>query len=185
MEVGFGTEPAYAGQVNSAQIILSHAGTPVLDLGDALTVEVTFAGTSIKLPVEANFEVGESGEPGDYRAWFIPTQPGTYTFHFTGTVEGEKVDQSFTSGPKTFSEVDDPSSIMFPAVDAPTTGELADRIDRESARASADVRAAESSASDAQDAASRARLVGFLGLLVGAIGVAGAVGALAAGRRGR
>jgi hypothetical protein len=183
MEVGFGAEPAYAGQPNSAQIILVHDGTPVVDLGDTLSVEVSFADQSIKLPVVPNFEIGEFGEPGDYRAWFIPTQPGKYTFRFTGTVDGEKVDQSFASGPKTFSEVDDPSSIMFPAVDAPTTTELADRIDRESARASEQVRAAEVDASDAKDAASGARLVGFLGLLVGAIGVAGAIGAFVEGRK--
>ena len=36
MEVGFGTEPAYVGQPNSVQIILSrHDGAdPILDLGD-------------------------------------------------------------------------------------------------------------------------------------------------------
>jgi hypothetical protein len=183
MEVGFGTEPAYAGQPNSAQIILVHDGKPVVDLGDTLSVEVLFADQSLKLPVVPNFEVGEFGEPGDYRAWFIPTQPGKYTFHFTGTVDGEKVDQSFTSGPKSFSEAEDPSSIMFPAVDAPTTTELSDRIDRESTRASEQVRAAEAIASDADDAASSARLVGFLGLLVGAIGVAGAIGAFVEGRK--
>lgn len=185
MEVGFGTEPALAGQPNSAQIILVHNGKPVVDLGDTLSVEVSFGDTSIKLPVEANFEVGESGEPGDYRAWFIPTQPGKYTFHFTGTVDGEDVDQSFTSGPKTFSEVDDPGSIMFPAVDAPTTSELADRIDRESGRVADQVKAAEARASDAKDDASRAGKIGFFALLVGAIGVAAAIGAFAAGRRTR
>jgi hypothetical protein len=185
MEVGFGTEPALAGEPNSAQIILVHDGRPVVDLGDTLSIEVSFGDTSVELPLEANFEVGEFGEPGDYRAWFIPTQPGRYTFHFTGTVDGEDVDQSFTSGPRTFSEVEDPSSIMFPAVHAPSTGELADRIDRESARVSEDIRAAEERASVAKDNASRAGKIGFFALLVGAIGVAAAIGAFAVGRRAR
>jgi hypothetical protein len=183
MTVGFGTEPAYAGQPNSVQLILVHDGHPVVALGDTLSVEVSFGDESVELPIEANFEVGEFGEPGDYRAWFIPSQPGAYTFHFTGTVDGEDVDESFTSGPRTFSEIEDPSATMFPAVDAPTTAELSDRIDRESARASDQVLAAQALAADAEEQASGARTVGFLGLLVGAIGVVGAIGAFAVGRR--
>jgi len=42
MEVGWGTEPAYSGEVNSVQILLVHDGKPVVDLGDTLDVEVTF-----------------------------------------------------------------------------------------------------------------------------------------------
>src|SRR6478735_9175556 len=56
----------------------------------------------------AYVEVGGDGTPGDYRAWFIPSQPGPYTFHFTGSVRGTKIDESLTSGPTTFDEVQDP-----------------------------------------------------------------------------
>ena len=33
-----------------------------------------------------------TGTPGEYAALVIPTAPGDYTFHVTGTVEGVKVD---------------------------------------------------------------------------------------------
>ena len=108
MEIGFATEPAYTGQPNAALIILVHDGEPVNDVkpGD-LTVEVTFGDqTSEPMDMEPGFfyEDGklEFGEAGEYRANFVPSQPGDYTFHFTGTVDGEKVDEEMTSGPKTF-----------------------------------------------------------------------------------
>src|SRR5687767_7934947 len=76
MVVGFGTEPAYAGQPNSVQLRLVHDGEPVVDLGDTLEVEVSFGDVTQEFPLEPNFAVGAFGEPGDYRAWFIPTAPG-------------------------------------------------------------------------------------------------------------
>ncbi len=177
MEIGFGTEPAYAGQLNSAQILLNFKGKPVVDLGDTLTAEISFGGESTKLPVVPAFEVGDSGEPGDYRAWFIPSQPGKYTFHFTGTVNGEPLDQTVTSGPTTFDEAGDTSDITFPAVNAPSAGELATRIDREGARTDAAIQTAASRASDA-------RSVGWIGVTLGAIGVIAAIASMAR-RRGR
>jgi hypothetical protein len=182
MVVGFGTEPAYAGQPNSVHLILSHHGEAVVDLGDTLDVEVEFGDQKRALELEPNFAVGAFGEPGDYRAWFIPTRPGQYTFHFTGTIEDEQIDETFTSGPRTFSDVNDPADIQFPQQD-PTTGELADRIDREVPRLTTaidDVRAASTQASDDADGA---RMLGLIGLVVGALGVVVAVIALVASRR--
>src|SRR6266545_3616700 len=58
-------------------------------------------------PASAHEErkIGGDGTPGDYRAWFIRTAPGPYTFHFTGSIKGQKVDEKFTSSPTTFDEV--------------------------------------------------------------------------------
>ena len=128
--VGFGDEPAYAGEKNSVQLILADANDkPVTDLTDTLKVEVT-TGTAepLQLAMEPNFEVGEFGTPGDYRAFFIPTAPGSYSFHFTGTIKGQKIDQTFTSGPQTFSDIDDPAQVQYP-VKQPTGGQLATRVD--------------------------------------------------------
>ena len=184
MEIGFGTEPAYSGQPNSAQLILVHDGKPVTDLkpGD-VTVEITFAGeTSDPIDMEPSFffEDGqlESGEPGDYRGWFTPSQPGKYTFHFTGTVDGEDIDQEMTSSPKTFSEVTDLAETEFPAVNAPSNDELATRIDQEATRTEDAVAAAEAEAASANDAASSARTVGIIGVILGAIGVIAAIVAI-------
>src|SRR5439155_190493 len=113
MEIGFGTEPAYVGQPNSAQIILTEHGQPVVDLRGSLKVQVSFGGQQTDISLQADFEVGGDGTPGDYRAWFIPSQPGPYTFHLTGTVHGTKIDESITSGPKTFDVVQDPAEAAF------------------------------------------------------------------------
>jgi hypothetical protein len=132
--VGFGEEPAYAGQPNSVQLLVSDLkDRPVTDLGDTLSVEVVFGDQRTKLSLEPRFVVGVFGEPGDYRAYFVPSRPGRYTFQFSGMIKGQQVDETFTSGPKTFDDVQDPVEQMFPVKD-PTTGQLAERLDREVAR---------------------------------------------------
>lgn len=182
-EIGFGTEPAYAGQPNSVQLILNEHGKPVTDMTDQLKVAVSFGGDSENLAFEPNFEVGGDGTPGDYRAWFVPSQPGKYTFHLTGTLQGTKFDETVTSGPSTFDTVTDLSTIEFPAVNAPTNEELATRIQQDSGRTQAALSAARAAASDASDAASSAKTLAILGVVLGAIGVIAAVGALATRRR--
>lgn len=132
--VGFGEEPAYAGQPNSVQLLLSdRKERPITDLGDELGVEVVFGDQRTELSLEPRFVVGVFGTPGDYRAYFVPSRPGRYTFEFSGTIKGQKIDETFTSGPKTFDDVQDPAAQMFPVRD-PTTGQLAERLDRDVAR---------------------------------------------------
>ena len=188
MAVGFGSEPAYAGQPNSVQVLLHRDGKPIVDLGDTLEVEVAFGDQSTKLPLEPFFEEAEFGTLGDYRAWFIPTRPGRYAFHFTGTVDGQMVDETFASGPGTFDDVQDPRSAEFPLQD-PSTGELADRIDREVPRLTASIdqarAAAVERAQSAADDASNAKRLGAIGLIVGALGLIVAIVALGSTRRER
>jgi hypothetical protein len=76
--VGFGTEPAYAGVPNSVQVVLVHDGEPVTDLGNTLDVEVAFGDRTQPFELEPFFGPG-FGTPGDYRAWFIPTDAGSYS----------------------------------------------------------------------------------------------------------
>ena len=182
MEVGWGTEPALAGQMNSALLLLTHSGEPVADLGDTLEFEVSFGDQIQEFPIEPFFEQGEFGTPGDYRAWFIPTRPGQYTFHFFGTIDGEKVDETFTPGSGGFEEVESPRSIQFP-VQEPSSGELAERIDRLEPRLAGSIDDVETAANAAADDASSAKTLGVLGLVVGAIGLIVAVIALLAARR--
>jgi hypothetical protein len=179
--VGFGDEPAYAGEKNSVQLILADTNDkPVTDLGNTLKVAVTTGSAEpLDLAMEPFFEVGEFGTPGDYRAFFIPTAPGSYSFHFTGTIKGQKVDKTFKSGPQSFSDIEDPAQVQYP-VQQPTGGQLATRADREAARVNAALTAERDQAMD--DAAS-ARTLAIIGLVVGILGlVAGGV-ALARGRR--
>jgi hypothetical protein len=182
LTVGFGTEPAFAGEANSVQLLLVHDGKPVTDLGSGgkVTVEVTSEAADdakLSLTMEPRFEVGEFGMPGDYRADFIPTAPGRYTFHFTGTVQGEKVDKKFTSVTDGFSEVEDPAKAQFP-IKQPSTLQLGERLDREVPRLSDAVAAAERKASDQ---VATARLLAIGGLVVGLVGLG--VGVFALTRR--
>jgi hypothetical protein len=121
--VGFATNPPDAGEKNSVQLLLADAGDrPVTDLTNTLKVEVTTGGAEpLTLPMEPFFEVGEFGTPGDYRAFFIPTAPGSYSFHFSGTIKGQKVDQTFKSDPRSFSDIEDPAQVQHP-VRQPTGG---------------------------------------------------------------
>lgn len=171
LEIGFLVEPVYVGSPNAVFVDLSRDGHPVTDLGGSLSVTVGF-GDQTSDPM--SFEPLE--EPGQYQAPFIPSQPGPYTFALSGKVDGTKVDLSLTSGPKTFDKAEDPSSAMFPAVDTPTSAELADRIEREATRSQDAVAAAE-------DAASSAKTIGFIGIAIGALGVI--IGGLAFATRRR
>jgi hypothetical protein len=137
-----------------------------------LTVEIVFGGQTTTVAADPNFEVGEWGTPGDYRAPFIPTQPGTYTFHVTGSVDGTDVDFSTKSGPKTFSDVVDPAEAMFPPVEAPSNADLAAKISAEAARA-------EEAVSSAQNAADTARNVAIAAAVVAIV----AIGLAIASRR--
>ena len=163
--VGWGDEPAFAGEKNSVQVILSRGGEPVAE-GVDLEAEVSFGQASVTFTVEPNFEIGEFGQPGDYRAFLIPTRSGSYTFHITGTVVGQKIDERFTSGPQTFSDIENPREVSFPVKD-PTTGELAARERSETARLSADVEAARSEANTARLLAYIAVAVGTVALILG------------------
>jgi hypothetical protein len=160
--VGWGDEPTYTGFKNSVQVMVSRDGEPVTDVGDGLRIEVSHGDVSTALPLEPNFVVGAFGEPGDYRAWLVPTRPGDYTFHFKGKIGGTRIDETFTSGPKTFSPVLDVSAIQFPAKD-PSTGELAERLEREVDRLRAQIAAGDG------DEAGAARALALAGAGVGVV----------------
>jgi hypothetical protein len=183
--VGFGTEPAYAGQPNSLQVIISRDGKPATDLAGQLDGLMAHAYYGSKadpklenamMPLEPHFGDGW-GTPGDYRSFFVPTQAGAYTFTLKGRLGAQKVNLVIPSGPKTFGDVNDPAKTALPAVKDPTTGQLAQRLDREAARATGAMAAAAAAQRDAEDAASQARTLALGGLLVGALGLV--VGGLA------
>jgi len=72
------------------------------------------------LPITA-----DDDNPGSYFSAFIPTAAGKYTFHLTGTLpDGSSVDQTFTSSPTGFSEVQEVAAGQFP-VQFPAEAELA------------------------------------------------------------
>ncbi|HLW16088.1 MAG TPA: hypothetical protein VKV69_01835 [Actinomycetota bacterium] len=172
--VGWGDEPAYAGFKNSVQFILKDLkGNPVTDLTDTLKVEVIFQSQTQTFPLEPTFDPDTGlGTPGDYRAWLIPTRPGNYTFHFTGSIHGQKVDQRFTSSPTTFDPVKAPADVQFPAKD-PTNADLSNLVQQVNGRTAT----AASVADKGKSTAGTALILAIVGLVLGAGGlVAGVVG---------
>ena len=112
-EVSFGwrVEPAYAGVYNGPEIgVENEDGEPVEGLEETLALEVSFGGVSKVLPLRGVF-----GEPGSYTADLLPTLPGDYSFHLTGMIGEETVDEVFTSADGDFSSVEPLEDIAFPA----------------------------------------------------------------------
>jgi len=169
--IGFGSEPTYAGAQNSVFLLLTDAksGAPIVDeaLGDTLKVEVRFGSARKQLPLVSSYDPDSGqGTKGVYNAYFIPTVPGDYTFHFFGTIHQTKVNISVTSSPTTFDSAHDPAAIEFPQ-QAPSNLQLAQRLNADSARLAGRIRAAGSDTG----AASTALAVGVAGLVVGVAGL--------------
>ena len=119
MVVGFIDEPVYSGEKSGLELRVTHDGEPAEGLEETLEATVTFGESTRDLPLSPAF-----GEPGTYRSVFFPTAAGPYTFRIFGEIDGEPIDESFTSGPDTFSEVQDVVGGQFPVV-FPAMGDLA------------------------------------------------------------
>jgi hypothetical protein len=197
LEIGWQNEPTYVGQVNGVAVFVHDQNDePVTDLapGDLTVVVSTGGHESAALALEPAFDEEEGfGTPGEYRATLLPTAPGDYTFHVSGTIHDQSVDVTVTSGEETFDSVLGPSEIEFPAK-LPALTEIVTRLDRIDGRIEdlaeganqSDVDAARvaaeqatATARDASAAAQQALIVGgglgLAGVLVGALGVSLAV----------
>jgi hypothetical protein len=158
--VGFLGEPAIQGQPNGLDLTITDAnGTPVEGAEKTLKVAIAYSGGTPKdLPLAARF-----GLKGKYTADVIPTKVGSYSFTFSGTLNGDPVTETFESGPGRFNDVDAATSLEFP-VAVPAAADLAQQTQ---------------AANDAAQAAmQRATLFGLGGIAVGLIGVVLAVVAL-------
>ena len=158
--VGWGDEPTFTGYKNSVTLRVTRGGQPVAGL-TGIKAQVKTGDQTIDLTLDQAF-----GEPGLYEAPLIPTRTGTYTFTFTGAINGEPFTQAFTSGEETFDSPEDASEVAFPVKD-PSTGDLAQRLERETTR----LAAAQTAAKDAEDKASTANTLGIAGIVVGVLGL--------------
>jgi hypothetical protein len=184
VEVGWKNEPAYVGQQNAVLVIITDADDqPVTDLpADALQVVVTTAGQqSAELSFEPGFDPEEMEGPlGEYDAPILPTAPGGYDFHITGSIHDQAVDLTVTSD-QTEEPVSGTSDIEFPAK-LPAMSEIVTRLDRVDARLAQATTGAD--ASDAKAAADRALLIGAgIGALALIVAVAALVVAARSTRR--
>lgn len=163
--VGWLTEPALVNQPNSLDLRVSKTedSSPVAGLNTTLQFEVTANGQTTEVPI-----VGRFNTPGAYNAYLMPTYVGEYTFRIYGTVEGNNVDERFTSGPNTFSSIDEPNSFPEPDGTNDQTGSFEQRI------------VALENDSGGSDSGT---LFGIIGIVVGAAGLL--VGGLALSRSGK
>lgn len=138
--LGWKVEPTYVGSPNAVQAIVTDAkGKAVTDIPDGdMTVVVSLGSQSTSaLPLNNAFDSDTGlGIPGDYEASIDPTVPGDYTFHLSGKIHGTAIDETATSSDSTFDSVVDSSSVDFPNK-LPSISDLATRMDRIDARASA------------------------------------------------
>ncbi len=123
MTVGFLNEPAFVNLQNGFDLRVVTLGDdatptdddedggtiPVEGLSDTLEVTVIYGDQEMELELEPVYN-----QPGAYRAIFFPTATRAYTFHVTGEIEGNEIDETFTSGPETFSEVEPIEPLQFP-----------------------------------------------------------------------
>lgn len=156
MVVGFLNEPAVQNQLNGLSVRVNvhdedaaedAPAVGVEGLAGTLQAEVTFGGQTMPLTLEPAYN-----DPGHYEAFFIPTGVGAYTFRIFGAIDGNQIDETFTAGPETFSEVAPSDNLLFPKV----AGSIAD---------------ATAAAQDAQDSADSANTLAIVGLVVGAAGL--------------
>jgi hypothetical protein len=148
--VGFLKEPAFQDETNGIDLRVTKNGDePVEGLDKTLKAEVVVGPNALPLELRPRFRV-----PGAYNGEFVPTRPGTYSFHFTGTIEGKAVNETFESGPGRFNDVEAVAPLQFP--DKVPSG-----VDLQRA-----VAAAEGRASTATTLAAIGGAVGLLGVLL-------------------
>ena len=143
-------------------------GQPVEGLEETLQAEIIAGGGA---ETRHSHSSPLSVIPGHYESVIIPTVPGDYTFRVFGDLEGQEIDESFTSGPETFSVIEEVSPLQFPeelAAPARLTAETS---------ATARRAARESSSDDT------ARILGIVGIIVGVVGLGAGVIAVSASRR--
>jgi hypothetical protein len=126
--VGWLTEPAYVGQLNSLDLRVTdtrqNPAAPVAGLEKTLTADVAAGGLApFKLTVTARF-----GTAGAYNGVVMPTVKGAYTFHIVGKIETLDIDEKFTSGPSTFGEIEDTAAVQYP-VAVPVADDLGKKLD--------------------------------------------------------
>jgi hypothetical protein len=117
--IGFIDEPVFVGQKSGLELFVSRDDQPVAGLEETLQAEVIKDDQRRELPLSPRF-----GEEGAYQSYFFPTVAGPYTFRIFGSIEGNEIDESFTSSPEGFSEVEEVAAGQFP-VELPSTAELA------------------------------------------------------------
>lgn len=114
IQVGFAVEPALVDEVNGLYLSVvqgeDNEGTPVEGLEETLQAEIIYGEERKQLDLRP-----VSDEPGVYTADVIPTKTGAYSFRIWGTLGGNEIEETFTSGPETFAEIRPKDELIFPS----------------------------------------------------------------------
>jgi hypothetical protein len=125
--VGWLNEPSYVGLLNGLDLTITEASTtkPVDGLEKTLKAEIITGGGAAVMPLtlEARF-----AQPGKYQGQVVPTKIGDYTFHITGTIGTQKIDERFESGPGRFGGIEALEPLQFPNK-VPSNADLAAKLD--------------------------------------------------------
>ena len=153
--VGWDVEPAYADMKNGAGIRITEAGTtnPVAGAEKTLKVSIRQGASTREFPLRAVF-----GQNGYYVADIVPTREGDYRWTFSGTINGDQVNETFDTADGKFNAVEPQTSLQFPVP-------LGDPAQSASA-----IQAVQG---DAQSA----RTLAYVGIAVGVLGLLAAIGA--------
>src|SRR5919201_2356224 len=124
--VGFVNEPAFAGSMNGIDLTITDprsSNKPVEGVEKTLNAEVISGGLApLRITLATRF-----GMPGKYAGYFLPSNSGTYQFHFTGKVESTDVNETFESGPGRFNDVESTTALQYPQK-VPTGAELSSSL---------------------------------------------------------
>jgi hypothetical protein len=109
--VGFLKEPAFEGETNGIdlRVVRTADEQPVEGLEQTLKAEVIVGPNTMPVPLRPRFR-----QPGAYNGEFVPTRPGSYTFRFTGSIDGQPINETFESGPGRFDDVRAVAPLQFP-----------------------------------------------------------------------
>jgi hypothetical protein len=156
--VGWVTEPAYQGQPNSIDLRVSRTAdaSPVTGLEQTLKAEVSQGSKKLNVTLRPRFQT-----PGAYNGYMTPTVEGVYAFHFTGSIEGKSVDQTFTSGPGTFGSIEAPVAFPEPLLSTKAVDESLRSLEERVVTLE----------SDDSGGSGTAMAVGIAGVVVGVLGL--------------
>src|SRR5439155_24142566 len=109
--VGWDVEPTYADLKNAASIRIMQAGTstPVTGADKTLKLAIRQGASTRDFPLRAAF-----GQDGYYLADIVPTRVGDDQLTFTGTVNGDQVNETFDTADGKFDAVQPPTALQFP-----------------------------------------------------------------------
>jgi hypothetical protein len=150
MEVGMINEPVFVGDRSGLEFSVMKDGQPVTGLDATIKASVAYNGATRDLPISAR-----DGADGWYQSVFIPTAAGGYSFHLTGTINGQAIDETFNATPTGYGPVEEASANQFPT-QLPSIAALADQAAKGAAAA---------------NQVTIALGVGAAGLIVGLIGL--------------